>query len=78
MGKLAERHIWLDTWDLWGIVSYDNLLLESWGDPPTRHRGEGSMSDPHNHQFDPTCSDENSFAEQDCRRQLQPLEGIEV
>ena len=35
VGKLAERRIWLDTWNLWGVVTYDNTVLETWGDPPT-------------------------------------------
>ena len=34
VGKLAERRIWLETHDLWGIVTHDNAVLETWGERP--------------------------------------------
>ena len=35
VGKLAARRIWLDTWDLWGVITCDYTILETWGDPPS-------------------------------------------
>ena len=36
VGKLAERRIWLDAWAMWGVLTYQNEVLEAWGEDAYR------------------------------------------
>ena len=43
VGKLAERRIWLDAWAMWGVLTYQNEVLEAWGEDAYRQLEKGEM-----------------------------------